>query len=60
MKLIGSGVGRRNKYDKWVDALGARDLIDAGMNKVQLLSVVWVLDEEINITNGWMPLVLVI
>ena len=33
MKLIGSGVGRRNKYNKWVDALGARDLIDAGMNK---------------------------
>ena len=33
MKLIGSGVGRRNKYNKWVDALGARDLIDAGMSK---------------------------
>ena len=33
MKLIGSGVGRRNKYNKWVDALGARDLIDAGMTK---------------------------
>jgi len=33
MNLLGSGVGRRNKYNKWVDALGARDLIDAGMNK---------------------------
>ena len=33
MKLIGSGVGRRNKYNKWVDALGARDLIDAGMTR---------------------------
>ena len=33
MKLIGSGVGRRNKYNKWVDALGARQVIDAGMSK---------------------------
>jgi len=33
MNLLGSGVGRRNKYNKWVDTLGARDLIDAGMNK---------------------------
>jgi hypothetical protein len=30
---LGSGVGRRNKYNKWVDALGARDLIDAAMSK---------------------------
>jgi hypothetical protein len=27
------GVGRRKKYTKWVDALGAKDLIDAGMSK---------------------------
>ena len=33
MKLIGSGVGRRNKYNKWVDTLGARQVIDAGMSK---------------------------
>ena len=33
MRLIGSGVGRRNKYNKWVDALGARQVIDAGMSK---------------------------
>jgi hypothetical protein len=33
MSLLGSGVGRRNKYNQWVDTLGARDLIDAGMNK---------------------------
>ena len=31
--LGGSGVGRRNKYTKWVDALGAKDLIDAGFSK---------------------------
>jgi hypothetical protein len=30
---IGYGVGRRNKYTKWVGALGAKDLIDAGMSK---------------------------
>jgi hypothetical protein len=30
---LGSGVGRRNKYNKWVDALGARQVIDAGMSK---------------------------
>jgi hypothetical protein len=30
---FGGGVGRRNKYNKWVDALGARQVIDAGMNK---------------------------
>jgi hypothetical protein len=29
----GSGVGRRNKYTKWVDALGAKQVIDAGMSK---------------------------
>jgi hypothetical protein len=29
----GLGVGRRKKYTKWVDALGAKDLIDAGMSK---------------------------
>ena len=29
----GMGVGRRNKYNKWVDALGARQVIDAGMSK---------------------------
>ena len=33
MRLIGSGVGRRNKYNKWVDTLGARQVIDAGMSK---------------------------
>ena len=37
---LGSGVGRRNKYNKWVDALGARQVIDAGMSKVHLLLVV--------------------
>ncbi len=31
--LKGSGVGRRNKYTKWVSALGAKDLIDAGMSQ---------------------------
>ena len=30
---LGSGVGRRKKYNKWVDALGARDLINAAMSK---------------------------
>jgi phage FluMu protein gp41 len=30
---LGVGVGRRNKYTKWVSALGAKDLIDAGMSK---------------------------
>ena len=30
---LGVGVGRRNKYNKWVDALGARDLIESGMSK---------------------------
>ena len=29
----GGSVGRRNKYNKWVDALGARQVIDAGMTK---------------------------
>ncbi len=29
----GGSVGRRNKYNKWVDALGARQVIDAGMSK---------------------------
>jgi hypothetical protein len=29
----GAGVGRRNKYTKWVDALGAKQVIDAGMSK---------------------------
>ena len=33
MKLIGSGVSRRKKYNNWVDALGARQVIDAGMSK---------------------------
>ena len=31
--MKGNGVGRRNKYTKWVSALGAKDLIDAGMSK---------------------------
>ena len=31
--IYGMGVGRRNKYNKWVDALGARQVIDAGMSK---------------------------
>ncbi len=30
--MSGSG-SRVNKYNKWVDALGARDLIEAGMSK---------------------------
>jgi hypothetical protein len=30
---LGSAIGRRKKYNKWVDALGARDLINAGMSK---------------------------
>jgi len=33
MHILGSGVGRVNKYNKWVDALGARQVIDAGMSK---------------------------
>ena len=33
MSLLGSGIGRRNKYNKWVDTLGARQVIDAGMSK---------------------------
>ena len=33
MKLIGSGVSRRKKYNNWVDTLGARQVIDAGMSK---------------------------
>ena len=33
MSLLGSGVGCRNKYNKWVDTLGARQVIDAGMSK---------------------------
>ena len=32
MRLIGSGVSRRNKYNKWTDTLGARPVIDAGMS----------------------------
>jgi len=31
--MKGNGVGRRKKYTKWVSALGAKDLIDAGMSK---------------------------
>ena len=31
--LSGYGVGRRNKFNKWVGALGARDMIDAGFSK---------------------------
>ena len=30
--ISGSG-SRVNKYNKWVNALGAKDLIDAGMSK---------------------------
>jgi len=33
MKLIGSGVSRTKKYNNWVDTLGARQVIDAGMSK---------------------------
>jgi hypothetical protein len=33
LAISGYGVGRRKKYTKWVDALGAKDLIDAGMSK---------------------------
>ena len=29
---LGNGVSRRKKYNKWVDTLGARQVIDAGMN----------------------------
>jgi len=31
--MSGCGVGRRNKFNKWVDTLGARDVINAGMHK---------------------------
>ena len=31
--ISGMGVGRRNKYNKWVDTLGARQVIDASMSK---------------------------
>jgi len=31
--MKGSAVGRRNKYTKWVDALGAKQVIDAGMSR---------------------------
>jgi hypothetical protein len=33
MRLIGSGVSRTKKYNNWVDTLGARQVIDAGMSK---------------------------
>ena len=33
MVNTGMGVSRRNKYTKWVDALGAKQVIDAGMSK---------------------------
>jgi len=33
MKLIGSGVSRRKKYNKWTDTLGARPVIEAGMSR---------------------------
>ena len=33
MRLIGSGVSRTIKYNNWVDTLGARQVIDAGMSK---------------------------
>jgi hypothetical protein len=31
--LRGSGVGRRKKFNKWVDTLGARPVIESGMSK---------------------------
>ena len=31
----GGAIGRRNKYNKWVDTLGARDVINAGMSKAR-------------------------
>ena len=31
--MKGSAVGRRKKYTKWVDTLGAKQVIDAGMSK---------------------------
>ena len=31
--LRGSGVSRRKKYNNWVDTLGARPVIDAGMKR---------------------------
>ena len=30
---VGGAVGRRNKFNKWVDTLGARPVIEAGMSK---------------------------
>ena len=30
---LGLGVSRKKKYNKWVDTLGARDLINAGMSR---------------------------
>ena len=33
MKLIGSGVSRRKKYNNWTDTLGARPVIEAGMSR---------------------------
>ena len=33
MNLLGSGVSRTKKYNNWVDTLGARQVIDAGMSK---------------------------
>ena len=30
---LGLGVGRRNKYNKWTDTLGARPVIEAGMSR---------------------------
>ena len=33
MRLIGSGVSRTKKYNNWVDTLGARPVIEAGMTR---------------------------
>jgi hypothetical protein len=33
MNLLGSGVSRTKKYNNWVDTIGARQVIDAGMSK---------------------------
>jgi len=33
MNLLGSGVSRTKKYNNWVDTLGARPVIDAGMSR---------------------------
>jgi len=30
---VGGAVGRRNKFNKWVDTLGARPVIEAGLSK---------------------------